>query len=126
MAGIQGMPTPTPQDIQSPVPQVAADPLAEFAIPGSLGPQREPAQVAPTTADPLQQYSVDQIGPAEAAPTNQEVQADQMSPMPAPEGWQSLKEQLGEAGARLRNAWTVTDPESLQVLKDSKLFDRPW
>ena len=46
-----------------------------------------------------------------------------MSPMQPPEGMASLGEQLREAGARFRNAWTTTNEESVGVLKRSGLFE---
>lgn len=49
--------------------------------------------------------------------------ADEMSPLPAPEGIASLKEQFGESVTRMKNAFAVTNPESLGVLKNSGLFD---
>lgn len=54
--------------------------------------------------------------PMEAGP-------DDMSPLPAPEGAASLKEQFSESVARMKNAFAVTGPESLDVLKKSGLFD---
>ncbi len=57
-------------------------------------------------------------GTGEAPPT-----PDEMSPLPAPEGIASLKEQFSEATTRFKNAFAVTGPESISVLKNSGMFD---
>lgn len=128
MPGIPGQPTPSPQDLQSPVPQTAADPFAQFAIPEiegtssgggfQRGPASEPA------ADPFAQYSVDAPVPVQAAPADQQVQDEQMSPLPAPTGWDSAKEQMREVTARFRNSFAVTDTESVDFLKSTGLFEQ--
>ena len=46
-----------------------------------------------------------------------------MSTQPEPQGWQSAKEQIQESLVRFKNAFTVTGPESVAVLKQSGMFD---
>lgn len=101
-------------------------------------------QIAEANAAPTEQIQTPAITPAQATPNAQTQQASPtaqpsvddivaqwqsedagggMSPLPAPEGLASLREQVREGATRLKNAFTVTTPESLQVLKNSGLFD---
>ena len=113
------IPTGTrPSDLN---PQVAQDPLDAYSVPDTSGIQ------APLAADPLDQYAMGPAPQAADAGFNQEVpeavDPGAMSPMPPPEGLASAMEQVNEAGTRFKNAFTVTDNESLQVLRQSGLFD---
>lgn len=117
MPGIQGQPTPKPQDLSSPVPETGDDFAALEAFAGS------------DDLSALDAFAVDPAVPAAAPAVNQQVPAPEeidpnaMSPMPQPEGLASAREQINEAATRFKNAFTVTDNESLQVLKQSGLFD---
>lgn len=91
-----------------------------------------PAAAAPAEADPFAALGADAggeedpfaaLGPDVGGGAPLVDEADGMSDLPAPEGMASLKEQFSESVARLKNSFAVTGPESIQVLKASKLFD---
>lgn len=131
MAGIQGMPTPKPKDLPSPVPQEASPAeaagvnvgvdLGALSNIGGPGPQM---QEAPTFdqfssseggAPSFDQFlAMEEAGGAEAQGADQEIQ---MSEMPDPQGMELFKEQLRETHARFRNAWTTTPAEQVETLK---------
>jgi hypothetical protein len=119
MADIQ-IPTGTkPTDLKSPVPQTTTPSILDQyseSTPDIASPE------TPVTST-LDQYAMDPAGTAEVAPLAPEASTEEMSTMPAPEGWASIKEQAREASARIKNAFTVTGPESVAVLKQSGMFD---
>ena len=90
-----------PSDLTSPVPKEAAVEAPEV---GGFEVGKAPWDAAdtPVVADTLA--------------------ASDMSPLPAPEGMASAKEQVNEGFTRLRNAFASTDRESLETLKSSGMF----
>lgn len=131
MAGIQGMPTPKPKDLPSPVPQEASPAEAAGVNVGGIdlqglasiqGPSR--IEQAPTfdqfssadgEAPSFDQFlAMEEAGGAAPQDPSQEIQ---MSEMPDPQGMELFKEQLRETHARFRNAWTTTPKEQVETLK---------
>lgn len=111
-----------PSALKGPVPQTTEeDPFASLG--GEAIPNIPAAAAAPVTDDPfasLQGEPLDATVPEEVAGADQEIQ---MSAMPEPEGLALVIEQFREGGTRLRNAFAVTDNESLDVLKQSGMFE---
>lgn len=120
MAGISGQPTPRPSDLPT-APKAVTPPLPDItfaASPVTAGTAPPPAQAAapePSIDDIMSQ--VDQLS------TTGDMVEEGMSGLPEPTGWNSAKEQVREAATRLKNAFTVTGPESLAVLKQSGMFE---
>lgn len=116
MAGIKGQPSAKPQDLKAPVPNqidfselegLGAD-QPDFSELDALG-----AVSSPAIEGFGEEVPVEEVIPPEEA----------MSPLPAPTGLASAGEQLREAGARFRNAFAVTPAESVEVLKQSGMFE---
>lgn len=75
-------------------------------------------QAAPTVADGQDDLSTMDFNPEAMA-----AEDGAMSTQPMPTGWASAKEQIMEAGTRIRNSFAVTPKESVGVLKSSGMFD---
>lgn len=110
-----------PTDLASPVPDTGDDFAALDAFAG-----------APDDLSALEGFAVDPAAAAQAPGPDQEIpqvapaeeiDPGAMSPMPEPTGLASAREQINEAATRFKNAFTVTDNESLDVLRSSGLFD---
>ncbi len=103
--------------------------IGEGTAPGMAAP---PAPEAGQNS-PEEQAALDEVmgmlgGQGPGVATNAEtgamaIENSDMSPMPAPEGVASLREQARESFVRLKNAFTVTAPESLAVIKRSGMFE---
>lgn len=120
MAAITGQPAPKPGQVGKPVPtSEAKDDLtsllesARIDLPATE--ESSPTSVG-TEASALESAEL----PDEVSPAGTEM--NDMSPLPAPEGWASIMEQIDESKTRLKNSFAVTNAESIQVLKDSGLF----
>jgi hypothetical protein len=129
MAGIKGMPTPSEADLSSPIPNEIDWSQLEAPAPG-----RALANVK-AGGDGIDWSQLDSMEPASAQPLGADPSALPDASLPqeetglvlsdeaAPTGWASAKEQVREAALRLKNAFTVTDKESVDVLKQSGMFE---
>lgn len=106
-----------PTQLQDPVP--GAEEQSEFDA--FLASQPAPKMTPMPT--PESEFDAAVSMPEEEPTMGLEDPNQMQSPMPAPEGIAALKEQTREAGARLKNAFAVTDRESIETLKKSGLFD---
>lgn len=110
MAAMGGQPAPKPGSTPKPVPgaeekDVLDDFFSSYEAPQAAVPEQESMEIAPV----------------EDVPASPEPQSD-MSPLPSPEGWASIKEQIREGATRLINSFAVTDRESIETLKSSGMF----
>lgn len=127
MAGIQGAPAPKPSQLNDPVPgQVEQSELDQFLSSvdaPSMDAQAPSGDVAAAPAAGV----VPQEAPSEldAFLGGQSAMAapEPLSGQPDPRGIESFREQSREAVTRLKNAFTVSNQESLNVLKQSGLFE---
>ena len=120
--------TQQPAQLANPVPSEMAQPDNPFKAAMAAAPS------GPIELNSGQPPVAEEVNPFKAAmaPTDDSLTLDadnnlvtaDMSTEPAPTGIASAMEQLREAGARFRNAWTVSDAESLNTLKGyPELFD---
>ena len=104
-----------PEPGATPVPSAVTLPDMN-AVKAAQGIPAEPAAAAaPASVDDFFAQLDAETAPADP---NAAVPIDgEMSPMPAPEGFASAKEQLKESLARIKNSFAVTGPESVAALK---------
>lgn len=89
-------------------------------------PVPEGASLAQPAAQPAAapQQSLDDVFAEFDAPAADGAEdVEPLNTQPEPTGLESLKEQVRESATRFKNAFTVTTPESIGVLKKSGLFD---
>lgn len=108
-----------PSQLASPVPSVETPPIE---APTNLD-FNSLASDVPDVAQPTPTQPVNDFAQLAGTLPDLPGQPIQESPLPPPEGLASVKEQLREASTRFKNAFTVTDKESLDVLKQSGLFE---
>lgn len=126
------LPDPSMQPAPAPVPDIGGvgnimqgqTSVGQMVPPAPASAAPEEVAAAPESADDLfaQLDEVDAAAP-DAEVSEGEPGSAGMSTAPVPEGWESAKEQIREASARLKNAFAVTGKESVGVLKNSGLFE---
>ena len=116
--------TQQPAQLPDPVPSEGAQPNNPFKAALESAPKGQINLDAPETQETQEtnpfKAALGQTAPQSPTPMQGEFPMETAEE--APTGMASLSEQVREMGTRLRNSFTVTPKESLQVLKESGRF----